>query len=121
MATYEANAVQSRRTLMAVLSFLVVFVVLMVIALFNAPTMGGPRVMATVDTYLAEVRRTALPFLGAVALIAIALGLVVARIVYREWSNPKRRTNLIMGYLFLAPYLLITLTFTVGVVLFALY
>ena len=121
MATYEANAVQSRRTLMAVLSFLVVFVVLMVIALFNAPTMGGPRVMATVDTYLAEVRRTALPFLGAVALIAIALGLAVARIVYREWSNPKRRTNLIMGYLFLLPYLLITLTFTVGVVLFALY
>jgi multiple sugar transport system permease protein len=121
MATYEANAVQSRRTLMAVLSFLVVFVILMIIALFNAPTMGGPRVMATVDTYLAEVRRTALPFLGAVALVAIVLGLAVARIVYREWPNPRRRTNLLMGYLFLSPYLLVTLTFTVGVVLFALY
>lgn len=121
MATYEADAVQSRRTLMAVLSFFVVFVVLMIIALFNAPTMGGPRVMASVDTYLAEVRRTALPFLGVVALVAIMLGLTVARIVYREWSNPRRRTNLIMGYLFLSPYLLITLTFTVGVVLFALY
>jgi multiple sugar transport system permease protein len=93
----------------------------MIIALFNAPTMGGPRVMATVDTYLAEVRRTALPFLGAVAVIAITLGLAVARIVYREWPNARRRTNLIMGYLFLAPYLVITLTFTVGVVLFALY
>jgi len=106
---------------MAVLSFLVVFIVLMTIALFNAPTMGGPRVMATVETYLTEVRRTALPFLGAVALLAIVLGLAAARVVYREWPNPKRRTNLIMGYLFLAPYLLITLTFTVGVVLFALY
>ena len=121
MTTYEADAVQSRRTLMAVLSFLVVFLVLMAIALFNAPTMGGPRVMSSVETYLAEVRRTALPFLGAVALLAIALGLTVARMVYREWPNPKRRTNLIMGYLFLSPYLLITLVFTIGVVLFAFY
>jgi len=120
-ATKEAAAAPSSRTLVAVLSFLVVFLVLMTIALFNAPTMGGPRVMATVGTYLTEVRRTALPFLGAVALLAIALGLTVARTVYREWPNPKRRTNLIMGYLFLLPYLLITLTFTVGVVLFALY
>jgi multiple sugar transport system permease protein len=106
---------------MAVLAFLVIFIVLMAIALFNAPTMGGPRVMATVDTYLTEVRRTALPFIGAVAFLATALGLTFARVVYREWPNPRRRTNLIMGYLFLAPYLLITLTFTVGVVLFALY
>jgi multiple sugar transport system permease protein len=118
--THEASEAPSRRILVAVLSFLVVFIVLMTIALFNAPTMGGPRVMATVDTYLAEVRRSALPFIGAVALLAIALGLTVARVVYREWPNPRRRTNLIMGYLFLAPYLLITLTFTVGVVLFAL-
>jgi multiple sugar transport system permease protein len=121
MTTTEVNVAPSRRTLVAVLSFFFVFVVLMTIALFNAPTMGGPRVMASVDTYLAEVRRTALPFIGAVALLAIALGLTVARVVYREWPNPKRRTNLLMGYLFLAPYLLITLTFTIGVVLFAFY
>ena len=116
----ESNVAPSRRTLVAVLSFLGVFIVLMTIALFNAPTMGGPRVMATADTYLTEVRRTALPFIGAVALLAIALGLAFARTIYREWPNSRRRTNLIMGYLFLAPYLLITLTFTVGVVLFAL-
>jgi multiple sugar transport system permease protein len=120
-AINESSAAPSRRIPVAILSFLLVFIVLMTIALFNAPTMGGPRVMATVNTYLAEVRRTALPFLGIVALLAIALGLTVARVVYREWPNPKRRSNLIMGYLFLAPYLLITLTFTVGVVLFALY
>jgi multiple sugar transport system permease protein len=119
--TKESRPTPASRTLVAVLSFLVVFSVLMTIALFNAPTMGGPRVMATVDTYLAEVRRTALPFLGVVALLATALGLAVARVVSREWPNPRRRTNLVMGYLFLAPYLLITLTFTVGVVLFALY
>ena len=121
MRTVDEGAMQSRRTLVAAVAFLLVVIILMIIGLFNAPTMGGPRVMATVDTYLAEVRRTALPFLGAVALVAIALGLAVARIVYYEWPNPKRRTNLLMGYLFLSPYLLITLTFTVGVVLFALY
>src|SRR5688572_18643520 len=121
MRTVDEGAIQSRRALVAVVAFLLVVIILMIIALFNAPTMGGPRVMATVDSYMAEVRRTALPFLGAVALVAIALGLAVARVVYREWPNPKRRTNLIMGYLFLAPYLLITLIFTVGVVLFAFY
>lgn len=120
-ATNQADVGASRPTLVAALAFAVVFIVLMVIALFNAPTMGGPRVMATVDSYLAEVRRTALPFLGAVAVVAILLGLVVARTVYREWPNLRRRTNLLMGYAFLTPYLLITATFTVGVVLFALY
>jgi multiple sugar transport system permease protein len=117
----ETREVPSHRGLVAVISFFVVFIVLMTIALFNAPTMGGPRVMASVDTYLTEVRRTALPFIGAVALLAIALGLAVARMIYREWPYPKRRTNLIMGYLFLMPYLLTTLVFTVGVVLFAFY
>jgi multiple sugar transport system permease protein len=121
MTTNEVSAVQSNRTSVAILAFFLVFIILMTIALFNAPTMGGPRVMASVDTYLAEVRRTALPFLGAVALLATALGLTVARVVYREWPHPKRRNNLIMGYLFLAPYLLVTLVFTVGVVFFAFY
>jgi multiple sugar transport system permease protein len=121
MTTYETSSTQSNRTLAAILTFLVIVIILMMIALLNAPTMGGPKVMASASTYLQEVRRTALPFLGAVALLAIALGLSAARMVYREWPNPKRRLNLIMGYAFLAPYLLITLTFTVGVVLFAFY
>ncbi len=121
MTTYETSATQSNRTLAATLTFLFIVIVLMVIALLNAPTMGGPKVMSSAATYLQEVRRTALPFLGAVALLAIALGLSAARMVYREWPNPKRRLNLIMGYAFLTPYLLITLTFTVGVVLFAFY
>jgi len=121
MTTYETSSTQSNRNLAAILTFLVIVIVLMVIALLNAPTMGGPKVMASASTYLQEVRRTALPFLGAVAVLAIALGMSAARMVYREWPYPKRRLNLIMGYAFLAPYLLITLTFTVGVVLFAFY
>ena len=121
MTTNEVTATQSNRIQAAVITFLSIVIVLMVLALVNAPTMGGPKVMASAATYLQEVRRTALPFLGAVALLAIALGLSAARIVYREWPYPKRRLNLIMGYLFLSPYLLITLTFTVGVVLFAFY
>src|SRR5689334_9570969 len=119
MTTNEASPVQTNRTLASALTFLVIVIVLMVIALVNAPTMGGPKVMASASTYLAEVRRTAIPYLAAVAVMAIVLGLVAARMVYREWPNPKRRLNMIMGYLFLSPYLLITLTFTVGVVLFA--
>jgi len=77
--------------------------------------------MASATTYLEEVRRTALPFLGIVGLLAIVIGLTAARVVYREWTHPRRRTNLIMGYLFLSPYLLVTLVFTVGVVFFAFY
>src|SRR5207247_10256715 len=107
MTTNETSVTQSNRTQVAVITFLLIVIVLMVIALLNAPTMGGPKVMASATTYLQEVRRTALPFLGAVALLAIALGLTAARVVYREWPNPKRRLNLIMGYLFLSPYLLI--------------
>jgi multiple sugar transport system permease protein len=121
MTTNEASPMQSNRTTAAIITFLLIVIVLMVIALLNAPTMGGPKVMASASTYLQEVRRTALPFLGAVGALAILLGLIAARVVYREWPNPRRRTSLIMGYLFLSPYLLITLTFTVGVILFAFY
>jgi hypothetical protein len=120
MTTNEATSpVPTNRTFAAIFTFLLIVIILMVIALLNAPTMGGPKVMASAGTYLQEVRRTALPFLGAVAVLAVGLGLVAARTVYREWPNPKRRLNLIMGYLFLLPYLLITQTFTVGVILFA--
>lgn len=121
MATNETSVTQSGRTQAAVITFLVIVLILMVIAVLNAPTMGGPKVMASASTYFQEVRRTAIPFLAAVAVAAILLGLVAARVVSREWPNPKRRNNLIMGYLFLAPYLLIMLTFTLGVLLFAFY
>jgi multiple sugar transport system permease protein len=121
MKINEAKPTQSGRMLAAIVTFLLIFIVLMVIGLLNAPTMGGPKVMASAATYLQEVQKTALPFLGAVAIVAIILGLLYARAVYRVWPNRRRRQNMIVGYMFLAPYLLITLMFTVGVILFAFY
>jgi multiple sugar transport system permease protein len=102
-------------------TFVIIVLMLMTIALLNAPTRSGPRVMASVETYFAEVRKTAIPFLVAVGAGAVLLAGAAARTVRREWSNPKRRSTLIAGYAFLAPYLLVTLLFTIGVVLFALY
>ena len=107
--------------LAAVLIFVGIVVLVLVIALLNAPTMGGPRVMASLDTYLTEVRQTAIPFMVIVGILAIIIAFFAAREVRRVWSNRRRRTELFTGYAFLAPYLLVTLTFTVGVILFALY
>ncbi|NOZ70738.1 MAG: sugar ABC transporter permease [Chloroflexi bacterium] len=41
--------------------------------------------------------------------------------VYRVWGDRRKRDEFIAGYLFLAPYLIITLVFTVGVLIFAFY
>ena len=112
---------QGNATLAAVGSFLLVFVVILIVALMNAPIRLGADVMASLGSYLAEVRETAIPFMLVVSGLAAALGVVVAIVVRREWPNPRRRKALIAGYSFLAPYLLITLTFSVGVILFALY
>ncbi|HWR65013.1 MAG TPA: sugar ABC transporter permease [Bellilinea sp.] len=109
------------RTLATVLVFVGIVVLVLVIALLNAPTMGGPRVMATVDTYLAEVRQTAIPFMVAVGAVGIIIAFFAAREVRKVWHNRKKRTDFFAGYAFLAPYLLVTLTFTIGVILFALY
>jgi multiple sugar transport system permease protein len=117
----KVRPVQSHRTFAAIISFLVIFLLIMIIAVMNAPTMGGPKVMASSQTYLAEVKRTALPFLGIVALAAIAIGFVVARTIYRVWPNKKNRVTMLTAYGFLAPYLIITMIFTIGVILFALY
>jgi len=112
---------QGRATLAAVGSFVLVFVLIAIVALINAPIRLGPDVMASVGNYLAEVRNSAIPFMLIVGALAAALGVVVAVVVRREWPNSRRRRALITGYSFLAPYLLITLTFTVGVIMFALY
>ena len=37
------------------------------------------------------------------------------------WSSPKARREAIAAYMFLSPYLLVTLVFTIGVFLFAIY
>jgi multiple sugar transport system permease protein len=117
----KVESAQSHPTIAAIISFLLVFVLLMVIAVVNAPTMGGPKVMASVDTYLTEVKRTALPFLGVVAIGAIALGIVIARMVYGVWPNKRKRLAMLTAYGFLSPYLIVTMVFTIGVILFAFY
>jgi multiple sugar transport system permease protein len=105
----------------AFVTFLVVFVLLMVIALVNAPTMGGSKVMSSVSSYLSEVRKTAIPFLVAVGIVALIVGGVAAVTVYKVWPDRRQRNNLLSAYGFIAPYLLITLIFTIGVILFAFY
>jgi multiple sugar transport system permease protein len=117
----QTTAPQSRANLAAVLTFLLIFGVIMIVAVMNAPTRAGPQVMESVSTYLAEVRKTAIPFLAVVGVGAAVVGGFAARVVRREWPNPRRRRVLIAGYAFLTPYLLVTLVFTVGVVLSALY
>jgi amino acid transporter len=107
--------------LISLLVFVIIVVVLLIIALLNAPTMGGPKVMENMQTYLAEVKVTAIPFMIAVGVIAIALAALVAREVHKTWPNKRRFNEFITGYSFLAPYLIVTLTFMVGVILFALY
>jgi len=93
----------------------------MVIGVLNAPTMGGPQVMKSVSTYLTEVRATALPFIAAVAVMALVIGYIAARMISKVWQNDRLRRETLAAYSFLAPYLIVTLTFTIGVVLFALY
>ena len=102
-------------------TFVGIFIVLMVIGVLNAPTMGGPQVMKSVSTYLTEVRATALPFIAAVAVMALVIGYIAARMISTVWQNDRLRRETLAAYSFLAPYLIVTLTFTIGVVLFALY
>ncbi|MEA4812294.1 MAG: sugar ABC transporter permease [Anaerolineaceae bacterium] len=121
MQTEARKPSSQGHALPSIITFLAIFIVLMVIAFLNAPTMGGPKVMNSFAAYLQEVKATALPFLGAIALAAAAIGLIAARQINKVWGNARQRRETLTGYAFLAPYLLVTLTFTVGVVLFAFY
>lgn len=109
------------RVIAGVLSFLLVFVAVMVVATMNAPTMGGPKVMSSLQSYLAEVKRSALPFLAVIAVAAAVVAFLIGRMVYRIWPNKRKRSEMLTAYGFLSPYLIITLIFTVGVILFAFY
>ena len=117
----QTTAPRTRANLAAILTFVLIFAVIMIIAVMNAPARAGADVMKSTGSYLAEVRKTAIPFLSIVGVGAAALGLAAAVVVRREWPHPRRRRALISGYAFLAPYLLVTFVFTVGVILFALY
>ncbi|NMC47119.1 MAG: sugar ABC transporter permease, partial [Chloroflexi bacterium] len=112
---------KSGRIMAGILAFIAVVALVMIVAVLNAPTKGGPKVMESMATYLAEVKRTAIPFLVAVGVGAAIIGIIAAINVYRVWSNRKKRSTMLAAYSFLAPYIIVTALFTVGVILFALY
>ena len=92
-------------TLVAAFVFVGIVLIILLIALLNAPTMGGPRVMASLNTYLTEVTATAIPFIMAVGVLAVIIAFLAARELRKVWPNVRHRTELITGYAFLAPYL----------------
>lgn len=111
----------SSANLAAAVAFLLVFAVIIIVSLMNAPIRSSQQVLRSLENYMAEVQATAIPFMIAMAVAGAGLGLLAARMVRRVWNNQTRRREMIAGYLFLTPYLLVTLVFTLGVVLFALY
>jgi len=117
----EKRARGGNATLAAVVTFVIILVVLLIVALMNAPVMASQQTIRSLPNYLAEVRATGIPFLAAVGVAAAIIGVLAARTVRRVWPDQSRRREMLAGYAFLAPYLIITLVFTVGVVLFAFY
>jgi multiple sugar transport system permease protein len=113
--------VSGRANLTAIGVFAVIFIVLMGIALANAPVRTNPNIAKDLSLYLAEVRKTAVPFLVAVAVISVSAGWLAARTVRRVWDKPRLSSDLLAGYGFIFPYILITLIFTLGVLFFAFY
>jgi multiple sugar transport system permease protein len=110
---------QSQSALAGLIAFLVTALVISGAAVISAPTKGIKIVPP--GPYLAEALKSGRLFvLGGVGL-GVIVGILAAVMVYRIWSNRRRRSEMLSAYLFLAPYLVITLVFTVGVLLFALY
>ena len=116
-----AKSSTSGKNVAAAGAFILIMVVLLVIALMNAPIKTNPLIANDFGLYLAEVAKTGWPFIVAVGVIAAAVGLYAARAVRKVWDKPTHRREMLAGYAFLAPYLLVTLTFTLGVLLFAFY
>ncbi|MBX3058234.1 MAG: sugar ABC transporter permease [Anaerolineae bacterium] len=117
----SGSKVSGRANVAAAVAFAVIVIVLMVIALVNAPVKTNPLIARSLELYLEQVRLTAVPFLTAVAILGVIIGLYAARAVRQAWDKPGQRAELLAAYGFLAPYLLVLLTFTLGVLFFAFY
>jgi multiple sugar transport system permease protein len=105
--------------LAASVTFLLVSLFMTAATLISAPTRGVR--IADVGRYTTEVFRTSRAFALAGIVLGVIIGLFAARAVYQIWHDRQRRSDFITAYLFLLPYLLVTVVFTVGVLLFALY
>jgi multiple sugar transport system permease protein len=117
----DARKPKQFHALPSIVTFASIFIVLLLIAVLNAPTMGGPKVMNSLTVFFQEVKATAMPFLAVIAVVAAVIGFVAARMINNVWGNARLRRETLTGFAFLAPYLVVTLTFTIGVVLFAFY
>ena len=109
----------SKPILAAVIAGLFVFLVVAMAVFLSAPTRFIK--ILPLGQYIQAVMETS----GLFAIIGLALGailgVVTARLTYQVWPHRREREEFLIGYLFLAPYLIITLVFTLGVLLFALY
>lgn len=112
-------ASQASSWIAAVIAFLLVSLFIAAATVISAPTRGVR--ISDFGKYLSEVFRTGRGFAVSGILLGIVLGIVAGRAVYQVWSDRRRREEFIAGYLFLSPYLIVTLVFTIGVLLFALY
>jgi multiple sugar transport system permease protein len=117
----EKRAPRGRANLAALVTFLIVLAVLVIVALMNAPVQATRATTRNLSNYLEAVAETGIPFVAAMGVVAAILGLLAARAVRQVWNDNQRRREMLAAYAFLAPYLLVTLVFTVGVVLFAFY
>jgi len=108
-----------RPRLAALIVFLAVTLFMATATIISAPTKGIS--VFPIDRYVTEVFKSGSGFALAGIALGIVLGLITATMVYRVWGSQRQRDELIAGYLFLSPYLIITVVFTVGVLLFALY
>lgn len=119
MPRANAPAIQGRPWLAGLVAFLLTAFVVSAAALISAPTKGIK--IFPLGPYLAEAFSSGRWFVLIGLILGVAAGLVAAVVVFRTWGNRRQRQDMLAGYLFLAPYLIITLVFTVGVLLFALY
>lgn len=113
------TTVQRSSWLAALIAFVAVTLLVSAATIISAPTRGVS--VTQVGKYLTEVFSTSQAFALAGIALGVVLGIIAAGMVYRVWGNRRQREEFIVGYLFLLPYLIITLVFTVGVLLFALY
>lgn len=113
------KVVEGHPLLAAIVAFIVVSFVMTFAVVISAPTKGVP--IREFDRYLHEVFVSGRVFLLAGVVVGVLLGIAFAVMVYRVWGDRRKRDEFIAGYLFLAPYLIITLVFTVGVLIFAFY
>jgi|GEM_PF-218813 len=110
-----------RSALAAAGAFVIVAFVVETAVFLSAPTRTRAVPIFPPGPYVTEVLRSSSVFAIIGGVLAAVVGILAALMTYRVWDERRRRDEFITGYLFLVPYLLITLMFTVGVMFFALY